>query len=172
MVAIACGGSEGAQQPDPHVHVRGAQLARSLFTLVSMLEISCRSAYSYFGRSHDETLFEENTACDPPSAAVATARAWRRAPPRPCMRAHSSHPPPTRPLARRCGWCRPRVCRRVPKPSARRDPHRAEPTCLGARWQVRGCKRSIRSARHGRDSQDRCLVRPPHLMWEPSFGCS
>ena len=29
-----------------------------------MLEISCRSAYSYFGRSHDETLFEENTACD------------------------------------------------------------------------------------------------------------
>ena len=33
----------------------------------------------------------------------------------PCMRAHSSHPPPTRPLARRCGWCRPRVCRRVPE---------------------------------------------------------
>ena len=43
---------------------------------------------------------------------------------------------------------------------------------LGARWQVRGCKRSIRSARHGRDSQDRYLVRPPHLMWEPSFWCS
>eukprot|EP00964_Phaeocystis_antarctica_P107352 scaffold72089_cov61-Phaeocystis_antarctica.AAC.1 len=48
-----------------------------------------------------------------------------------------------------------------PKPSARRDPNRAELACLGARWQVRGSSRSIRSARHRRDSQDRCLVRPP-----------
>ena len=46
-----------------------------------------------------------------------------------------------------------------PPPSAL--PKRAEPACLGARWQVRECKRSIRSARHRRDSQDRCFVRQP-----------
>ena len=46
-----------------------------------------------------------------------------------------------------------------PPPSAL--PERAEPACLGARWQVRECKRSIRSARHRRDSQDRCFVRQP-----------
>eukprot|EP00964_Phaeocystis_antarctica_P074494 scaffold45810_cov32-Phaeocystis_antarctica.AAC.1 len=32
LVAIACGGSEGAQQPEPHVHVRGHPFARSLFS--------------------------------------------------------------------------------------------------------------------------------------------
>ena len=31
----------------------------------------------------------------------------------PCMRAHSSHPPPTRHPARWCRWCRSRVCRRT-----------------------------------------------------------
>ena len=116
---------------------------------------------------------EENTACGPPSRGCGhCARVAAGSSAAPCMRAHSSHPPATRPLARRCRWCGPWVCLRVPKPFARRDPNRAEPTCLGARWQVRSCKRSIRSARHGRDSQDRYLVRPPHLMWEPSFWCS
>ena len=78
-------------------------------------------------------------------------------PPRPlgCRGAHVSGLPP-----------------RTRKPAPLSEPERAEPACLGARWQVRGCKRSIRSARHGRDSQDRYLVRPPHLMWEPSFWCS
>eukprot|EP00964_Phaeocystis_antarctica_P096368 scaffold62680_cov53-Phaeocystis_antarctica.AAC.3 len=59
---------------------------------------------------------EENTGCGPPSRACGhCARVAAGSSAAPCMRARSSHPPPTRPLARWCRWCRPRVRRCVPK---------------------------------------------------------
>ena len=44
----------------------------------------------------------------------------------PCMRALSSHPPPTRRLARSWRWCRSRVCRRTHGANRHAQPNHAE----------------------------------------------
>ena len=68
---------------------------------------------------------------------MATARAWRRAPPPPpaCARALRTHPQPA-PSPDGAVGAGLGFAAAYPKPFARRDPNHAEPACLGARWQV------------------------------------